>query len=581
MVGFDEAPAVADEAPQEEQQDPRRRRVAPQGLGAAPQPVSGPSPEAPPAVDPLAFAPPAQTLGAQGLTPPAPAPAQDGVSWFGGPAPSQVLDAPPAAPLDPTQGQFGPGGTGGMPQPPAVAPQPATPQAPSPFATPYTAGSGLNTANPNATATNPFAGYVSPDGGSFGARYGGDAAGARTQFESVSGVTADRIGLPNLTGQDYDRYTRLFGGIASRDPQAIAAGLSDPSPWVREVAQSYSDGRGSAGPTGPVVNAPLAPAATSGSYGTAPTPQQGNTTPDPMAGPVTPSPTPTPTPPPAAPLPPGVGAAGPGAIQQSGLLRPGAAPQPAGASGGVGSAPQPLDLSARQTPTDANNALTNQTLSVGDTADRFRLAQDQWSNFERATNPQYQATLRDTLRAGAAAGGLGSGQLRTSLGNAQNNRELQLDTQRNDLLNNALGGSIDDAYRNVGIAQQQQGFQQGQQQQAFGNEIAGADLNERLTSGSFNRALQQMMQGQSGNPAQTQLALSEIFGNQSSAAGQSLADLIAGMSARNASGGTSGGSSGGGNSFMDMLNQFLSRRQPQASALPLPPGPGVAPPMRP
>lgn len=150
------------------------------------------------------------------------------------------------------------------------------------------------------------------------------------------------------------------------------------------------------------------------------------------------------------------------------------------------------------TPTDPNNPLTGQTITPGDMADRFAIAQQRWQQYVDSTGPQYQAALRDANRMGAAAGGLGSGQLRTSLGDLAAQRGQSLDLAGRGFLTDALEGSIGDAWNSIGLAERQQGFHQGQQDRAFGNEVTRLQMEEALRSGDFNRALQLWMAGQQG-----------------------------------------------------------------------------------
>jgi hypothetical protein len=128
--------------------------------------------------------------------------------------------------------------------------------------------------------------------------------------------------------------------------------------------------------------------------------------------------------------------------------------------------------------------------------------------------------------------------LQTSLGDYAANRATALDTNKQQLLSEALKGTIADQFQDVGVAQQQQGVQQTQQQQAYNNEVTQQQLQESLTNGSFQRALQQLTAGSTSNPSDTALTLSQIFGGQSSAAGQSLASLLAGLGQKNAAGTT-------------------------------------------
>lgn len=126
-------------------------------------------------------------------------------------------------------------------------------------------------------------------------------------------------------------------------------------------------------------------------------------------------------------------------------------------------APGPVTL----TPTDPNDALTTKTITPGSMADRFALAKQRFDQFADSTSSAYQSALRDANRFGAAQGRLGSGSLRTDFGNLANSRNRQLDRARDEFLTNAQEGSIEDAWRGIGLAERQQGFQNQQQQQAF------------------------------------------------------------------------------------------------------------------
>ena len=193
---------------------------------------------------------------------------------------------------------------------------------------------------------------------------------------------------------------------------------------------------------------------------------------------------------------------------------------------------QGLGPGAAGTATDPNNALTTQTLARAPGADRFQLAQDRFQTFTQQTDPAYQAALRDANRMGAAAGGLGSGQLRTSFGNLANQRANQLDTGRDTFMQNALEGTIADSFGDVGIAQQQQGFQNQQQQQAFQNELARLGFDDSMANSAFGRALQTFMAGQTGGTgANTSLAVGNQLTGQGNDALGTLNNLIKQQSA--------------------------------------------------
>lgn len=169
---------------------------------------------------------------------------------------------------------------------------------------------------------------------------------------------------------------------------------------------------------------------------------------------------------------------------------------------------------------------TNKTIAPGAGVDRLALAQSNWDNFAKSTEPDYKAAIRDTDTAAAGAGQIGSGMLRTRHGDLALARSHDLDSAKTSFLNDATSGSIDDNYRNIGIAQQQQGFQNDQQQQAFGQQMSIEQLMEMLRSGAFGRSATRLALGNSGNPSDTALQLSGIYGKQAGDAGSSAGDLL-------------------------------------------------------
>lgn len=146
------------------------------------------------------------------------------------------------------------------------------------------------------------------------------------------------------------------------------------------------------------------------------------------------------------------------------------------------------------TATNPANDLRGQTIAPGATADRFGIANQQLQNWNATTAPQFQSDLRGATSNAAATGRLGSGGLRTSLGDLTYNRDVQRQGQQNNFLTNALTGSIDDAYKNVGIAQQQQGYQTGLQNQTFQQGLAAQNQADSQYNNLFNQNLAQTQQ---------------------------------------------------------------------------------------
>lgn len=178
-----------------------------------------------------------------------------------------------------------------------------------------------------------------------------------------------------------------------------------------------------------------------------------------------------------------------GAIPVPGGIQP--MVEPPNPTGAVGGGPT-------LTPTDPNNPLTGQTITPGNTADRWQLAQQKFDQFVEGTDPAYKAALRDANRMGAAAGGLGSGQLRTNIGDLAATRGREMDLSKRGFLTDALEGSIGDAWKEIGLTQQQQGFQSEQQQRAFENELRRMGFDDDLLNSEFGRNLQTWMAGQTG-----------------------------------------------------------------------------------
>lgn len=166
--------------------------------------------------------------------------------------------------------------------------------------------------------------------------------------------------------------------------------------------------------------------------------------------------------------------------------------------------------------TDASNDLRGQTISRDPTQDREALANQYTDNWIKSSEPYYQRDLRQATTRGAAQGKLGSGELRTSLGDLAINRGVQADTMRSNFLTNALEGSINDQFRDVANAQQQQAYQTGLQNQ------------------TFNQDLQRFQAGGSGDLYNTQLDQANNAANRASGYSDSLSDLIGSTTAGNA-----------------------------------------------
>jgi hypothetical protein len=171
-------------------------------------------------------------------------------------------------------------------------------------------------------------------------------------------------------------------------------------------------------------------------------------------------------------------------------------------------------------PTTPSNALTNSVITPGPAVDRFAIAKQQMADERASEEPGYQADLRDANRYAFANGRGYSGIENNSLGDIATQHDTALRTADDNFLNNALVGSIQDAYNNIGIAQQQQGFQAGQQQTAFNQQLTLQQLQDSEQGQAFTQQLQaagftdQQIQQAWENAYQTQ-TLSDSENNQS------------------------------------------------------------------
>ena len=310
------------------------------------------------------------------------------------------------------------------------------------------------------------------------------------------------------------------------------------------------------------------PAATTGSTATgAGTPASGTGS----SSPLTPSATPSASLSPAPPTPTGA---------QTGVT----ALTPSGATAGTDPNMPAPNAAAGVTPqmstVNPGADLRSQQITPGSALNRFNLAQQQYGTYASATDPQYQASLRDAARAAAATGGLGSGMLRTSYGDLANLRAQSLQNERDTLFQNALSGSAQDAQNQFQDLLAEQGYQTGAQNQAFNQAVTSQQLQDALTGSAFSRGLQQMEVGMMNDPSQMNLALSQLAGGQATGAMSALGQMVQGLAAGGNNSdsqllayllGSQGGGGGTGlsNSAYDWLSNYITQSFPTAATLPV------------
>lgn len=226
-----------------------------------------------------------------------------------------------------------------------------------------------------------------------------------------------------------------------------------------------------------------------------------------------------------------------------GTSPPGSSPGGSPASNGPGGAGVAL---ANINPDDA---LLSKVISPNNTVDRVKTFQDSLnSTIQNVLDPAFAKRQRDTNRYQFGAGRGVSGIARDSQGDLSTSYGQQIKDLTAQGLAGATTGSIDDMYKNIGIAQQQQNFQKGLSDTAFDQSVTGAQLDDSLTNSAFNRAATQTQLGEMNNPSQVAQWLSTNYGMQAGDAMKAAAQLFSNM-------GQKSGSSGGGT---DAVSQFLS-----------------------
>lgn len=167
---------------------------------------------------------------------------------------------------------------------------------------------------------------------------------------------------------------------------------------------------------------------------------------------------------------------------------------------------------------------------------RIDLANQAVETSAKATDPYYQKSLRDAVSTAAGAGRLGSGMLRTSLGDLARNRALELDTLRSNAINTATNSALDDAFRerdqglaseqlqlsgelgrgNLGVAQQQANTSQ---TSALGN-LELAKTGQQIQQSQFGQSLDLQKTGQAADIAAQQAQLELARSGQAQQASQ-------------------------------------------------------------
>jgi len=250
-----------------------------------------------------------------------------------------------------------------------------------------------------------------------------------------------------------------------------------------------------------------------------------------------------------------------------------------GASQTAGSGSATPNAGVGLTPTNPDQSLLGQTITPNNSVDRVKTFQDALnSTIQNVLDPAEQARMRDLNRYSFGNGRGVSGMARTSEGDVASDYGRQIKDLAAQGLAGATTGSIDDMYRNLGIAQQQQGFQQQQLNDAFNQSAQSLGLQDSLTNSAFERALQQENAGYANDPSNIDLILSQIFGNQASQAGNAAAGLFGQMGNKAGQQSANGSASPYAGIDEETLLNMLGLNPNGSQSIPnlnLPPMPGV------
>jgi hypothetical protein len=161
---------------------------------------------------------------------------------------------------------------------------------------------------------------------------------------------------------------------------------------------------------------------------------------------------------------------------------PAAGSGPAGAYGPTGAetGSLPSGPGSQLTAYGPDSSLIGSQINASSNPSRSDIANQYFQEAQTASNPAYEAALRDATQRAAATGSLGSGMLNTSYGNLALQRSQDLDTLQKELQTQATAGTIQDNQYNTGVAQQQQAYQAAQAQQALQNQIAQLQLENQI-----------------------------------------------------------------------------------------------------
>lgn len=121
--------------------------------------------------------------------------------------------------------------------------------------------------------------------------------------------------------------------------------------------------------------------------------------------------------------------------------------------------------------------------------DRVALAKQMFDTFQQSTDPAYQLMMRQATQKAAATGGLGSGGLRTDYGNLTNQRAQDLTTKQNQLIQQAISDSVNDALNKQSRLASLESQLSGEEASQRGEQRTDRQYATDVNTGNVNRGL--------------------------------------------------------------------------------------------
>jgi hypothetical protein len=188
-------------------------------------------------------------------------------------------------------------------------------------------------------------------------------------------------------------------------------------------------------------------------------------------------------------------------------------------------APAPWDPSAG-TFDATHNAIDSVIAPGAGDPSRIDIAKDYYDQFATAADANFGHNLTDATNEAAAHGRLGSGMLTNRYGDLTQQLAQQKELAKRGLITDATEGTIADNRSNRSELRTERGYQGSLAEQAIQRRIAQAAAERGDTQQAFDNAMRQYGLGAGSDPSAALLAASGRAGQESAAAGSSIADLL-------------------------------------------------------